>query len=202
MTRQFVAFLIALYAIGLAFAAMAAMRWPSLIAAISVLTPEASPLAELDGLLDWRELGIWYGAPYMMSAICFYAASMQVQRRRRGGVMTFFLGALSGFPPFLIFQFDAGWWQSPTVFETVIIVAGAFTLFLFGAVWDLRVKDAPARDAVGAPAPAAPVVVALTPKVERSPARKRPAGPLPPAIAMQRASFAYHGRRMRPRRAG
>lgn len=196
MARQTTAFIIAIYAIGFAFAALAAVRWPSLVAIAGAFTNGASPLAELGALADWRELGIWYGTPYFLSALFFYAASTQVQRRRPGGVASFILGVMTGFPPFLVFDFQPGWWQAPTDFETVVLGASAFTVLLFGFVWELRVsppEEAP--EIVEAPVLAAPVIVRHVAKAK--PVRR---GPVPAAIAMQRASFAAHGRRQMERR--
>ena len=67
MPRRLIALLIALYAIAFAFGAMAAIRWPSLMMVASFMLEEEA-MAGLTGI-DWRELGIAYGAPYS-SPLC------------------------------------------------------------------------------------------------------------------------------------
>ncbi len=101
-----------------------------------------------------------------------------------------------GFPPFLVFDFQPGWWQAPTQFETIILAACAFTVLLFGFVWELRAtppEEVPPPDEALLAIPPAAVRPAATAK----PVRR---GPVPAAIAMQRASFAAHGRRQMERR--
>ena len=61
MPRRLIALLIALYAIAFAFGAMAAIRWPSLMM-LAGFVLEDDALGGLSGI-DWRELGIVYGAP-------------------------------------------------------------------------------------------------------------------------------------------
>ena len=69
MSRRIVAFLIAIYAIAFAFGAMAAIRWPSLML-LAGLMVEPDALGGLNEI-NWRELGIAFGAPYFLAALCF-----------------------------------------------------------------------------------------------------------------------------------
>jgi len=204
MYRQTVAFLIAIYAIGFAFIALAALRWPSLLMVGAAFTYTGNPITELHTAISWREIGLLYGTPYFLAAIFFYTSSTQVQRRGRGAVLAFLVGMLIGFPPFLIFDFQPGWWGQPSLFESVMLGAAAVTVLLLAMVWQLRWR---------APRPEQPLVLntAIVRIPEPSPIqapqqapvakpviRRRP---VPPAIARQRASFAAHGRRQLARNA-
>ena len=195
MFRHAVALITAVYAIGFAFAAMAALRWPSLMTLGSVMGDSAAPIADLQGGLDWREIGLLYAAPYLVAAICFYAASTLVQRRKRGAASMFLLGVFAGFPPFVIFDFQPGWWSAPTLFETIVLSAAGTALVVLGLIWDLRPKRQrkPDKPLVLTQA----VVEIVPPQPVRQPVRRRPVAP---AIARQRASFAAHGRRDLARR--
>lgn len=209
MMRQSIALVTALHAIGFAFVAMAAVRWPSLIAVGALFAEGTSPMAELQGLVDWREIGLNYGAPYFMAAICFYAASTLVQRQARGAILFFVLGVACGFPPFLLFEFEPGWWNSPNLFEQCVLASAILNFVILAVLWDLsnRHESVESGGAVTEDDPlvlahrvAQPAVEAVSPTVavERKPVRRRP---VPPAIARQRASFAAHGRRALARRA-
>ncbi|MEM9670218.1 MAG: hypothetical protein AAF950_14950 [Pseudomonadota bacterium] len=207
MYRQSVAFLIAIYAIGFAFVALAALRWPSLLMIGAAFAYTGSPLTELPIAVSWREIGLIYGTPYFFAALLFYASSTLVQRKGRGAIVTFLLGVGVGFPPFLIFDFQPGWWGEPSLFESVMLIAAAITSLLLLMIWQLRWQS---------PKPASPLVLSNaivripegrpvmtvdshTPSAEAPVARRRRA--VAPAIARQRASFAAHGRRQLARAA-
>lgn len=208
MVRMTVAFLTSLYAIGFAFAAFTAVRWPSLIAAGALFGDDASTLNQIQGLMNWRELGIHIGAPYIFAAFLFYTSATLIARKAHGAVTWFVMAVAVGFPPFVLFDFKPGWWQAPDAFEQGVIVAAVFTIFLFSMVWELRARrGAKARHAAQA-APAQPVAMApvqhapepivvyaqpamlQAPKVK--PIRRQP---VPAAIARQRACFAEYGRK-------
>jgi len=196
MPRQTIALLIALYAIAFAFGAMAAIRWPSLMM-VAAFMLEGDATQGLPNI-DWRELGIAYGAPYFLSALCLYASAMMVSQRRRGSVLWYLMGCVSGFPCVFLVDFESGWWRDPGIWEGAVAGGASGAVLLGIAVWLLRgrnqatEKTDPVSD-VNAEAPeTAKVIVAATPK----PKRRRQVAP---AIARQRAHFAAQGRRMRER---
>ncbi|MEL7452297.1 MAG: hypothetical protein AAGJ50_02860, partial [Pseudomonadota bacterium] len=123
------------------------------------------------------------------------ASSTLTQRRARGSVLSFLCGVGLGFPPLLMFDFRAGWWADPDVFETCVLIAAAITFFLFAAVWDLRVQP-DRQDPVLLTRAIVPVVPAPKSRdvPDSSPAPRR-RGPVPIAIARQRASYAAYGKR-------
>lgn len=215
MVRMTVAFLTSLYAIGFAFAAFTAVRWPSLIAAGALFGDDASTLNQIQGLMNWRELGIHIGAPYILAAFLFYTSATLIARKAHGAVTWFVMAVGVGFPPFILFDFAPGWWMAPDSFEQGVILVAVFTLFLFSMVWELRAKrgDKAKRVAQGIPAqqvPQAPVQHAPEPIVvyaqpamlqapKVKPVRRRPVSP---AIARQRACFAEYGRKAAMARQG
>ncbi|MEM7662292.1 MAG: hypothetical protein AAF292_08570 [Pseudomonadota bacterium] len=199
------AFLIAIYAIGFAFVALAALRWPSLLMIGAAFAYTGNPITEIHTAISWREIGLLYGTPYFLAALFFYAASHQVQRRGRGSIVAFLFGVTLGFPPFLIFDFQPGWWGHPSLFESVMMGAAAVTSLIFMMIWQLRWRaPEPEKplvlDTAIVRVPTAPVI-ASEPKpaaIQKTVIRRRP---VPPAIARQRASFAAHGRRQLARAA-
>lgn len=203
MLRNSIAFIVALYAIGFALMALTAVRWPSLLM-MAALFNQGGALAEMSGLLNWRELGLTYGVMYLAAAFFFYSASTLIGRSGRGSVICYLLGAGIGFPPFLLFDFDSGWWQNPDAFEQTILFAAVFTLILFGAVLELSqtgnkktsIKKMPEMilDKVVVPVNS-PIAV----PIEAAAVQPRRRQPIPAAILRQRASFAAHGRRARAR---
>lgn len=209
MMRQFTAFLVALYAIGFAVAALTAVRWPTLLM-LGALVGDGA-VGELQGLLNWRELGLTYGLIYLIAAFLFYSSSSLIARSGRGSVMCYLFGAGIGFPPFLLFDFESGWWQNPDGFEQCVLFVAVFTLILFSSVLDLSQKAHAKRRAepktganpalvlnkvitpvMATPAPDQTVQAKPAPR----PVRRRP---VPAAIARQRASFAAYGKRARAR---
>ncbi len=200
MSRKLVAILVSLMAVGFAFAAMAAIRWPSIIMLVSFMA-EGTPSATLDGI-NWREIGIIYGAPYFLSALCLYAASVMIAQRRKGGVAWYLLGCTAGFPSVFLVDFERGWWRDPSAGEGAVAGLALIALLLAVAVWDLRLrarKRQPAALSAG---------VASSPQSDTAPcARTRqaplyPRGAFPNAAARNRAAFAREGRKMTQRRRG
>lgn len=210
MVRFSVSLVTALYALGFAFVALAAVRWPSVLAAAALFGDEASQLDRLQAMINWRELGIVTSAPYFFAAFCFYTSATLLRRYSRSAIVWFVLGAGIGFPPFILFDFAPGWWQNPDPFEQGVMFAGIVTFFLFGAVLDLCKYKRPVVSGVqNAEAPAEPVlldqivipVTTVTQNTEEMPRKKVQRRPVPAAIARQRASFAAHGRRALARQA-
>jgi hypothetical protein len=206
MLRKLIASLIALYAIAFAFGALSAVRWPSIMMLVSWMVQD--DIASGLGAVDWRALGIAYGAPYLLAAMCFYCSAVMISGRRGGGVLWYVMGLCAGFPTVYLVSFENGWWQDPSIAEGAVAGAAIGAVLLLSAVYELR-KRAPvrlARPEAGAPAAAAPEPVPATPLAEPAVAIIRPrATPpkpvfVPAAIARQRASFAAHGRRMNAKR--
>ncbi len=204
MLRNSVAFIIALYAIGFAFAALAAVRWPTLIMLVALFGESAS---ELSAQVHWRELGLIYGLVYLVAALFFYITANQISRRKGGAPISYFAGVATGFPPFLLFDFEPGWWQHPDVYEQTVIFGAVLSVFLLGAVLELNRmrKRKPKADAPNHNAPqVAPPILLATPIQPQLPAAKAPPvrrvrKPIPAAILRQRQSFAHHGRKARLR---
>ena len=204
MLRNCVAFLIALYAIGFAFAALAAVRWPTLLMLAAVFGDNASAL---NAQINWQELGLVYGLIYLVSGYFFYTASSLISSRRRGSILSYIAGVGIGFPPFLIFYFDAGWWQDPDTYEQIVLFAGVLSIFLFGLILELnrtrqqnRTPEAVEglNSSMGEPILLTrPVVFVPAEPVLPKPRRRKP---VPAAIMRQRQSFAQHGRKMHARR--
>jgi len=207
MLRNSIAFLVALYAIGFALVALTAVRWPSLLM-MATLFGNGGALAEISGLLNWRELGLTYGVIYLVAAFFFYSASTLIGRSGRGSVVCYVLGAGIGFPPFLLFDFEPGWWQNPDTFEQCVLFAAVFTVILLGAVLELsQTRKKTAKPAV---VPNTPpeilldkivVPVAMTADMANVQPKAKPVRrqPVPAAILRQRACFAAYGRRARAR---
>lgn len=206
MPRRLIAFLIALLAIAFAFASLAAIRWPSIVMFLGLFF-HPDPSLGLEAV-NWRELGFAYGAPYFLASLCYYASAASVGRRAKGAPAWYVLGCCAASPSLYMVHFDTGWWMDPGSAQG-IWAGGAVIVALLGtAVFLLRHRrpheeaadEAPAggvhltqeqfdaliarRDAVRAPEPAPE-----TP-------RQRRRGPVPAAIARQRAQFAADGRRM------
>lgn len=85
MSRRLIALLIALYAIAFAFGAMAAIRWPSLMMLANLVLEDEAAVAGISGI-DWRQLGIMYGAPYFLAALCLYAAALSLGNKNAAPV--------------------------------------------------------------------------------------------------------------------
>ena len=206
MLRKLIASLITIYAIAFAFGALTAVRWPSIMMAVGWIVQD-DVAAGLDAV-DWRALGIAYGAPYLLAALCFYCSAAMISGRRPGGVLWYVMGLCAGFPTVYLVSFEEGWWQDPSAAEGAVAGAAIGGLLLLSAVYELR-RRPPVRVAAVAdtaqPEPAAatpPPPPAPTPEVAIIRPRPSPPKPVfvPAAIARQRASFAAHGRRMNAKR--
>ena len=211
MPRQLIAILITCFAIAFAFGALTAVRWPSIMMLVSWLAHD--DLAQGLATVNWRELGIDYGGPYLLAAFCFYCAAAMVSSRRRGAVAWYVCGMGAGFPVFYLVTFESGWWQDPSIAEGAVAGVGAVGVLLLLAVWELRHRPARAVEEVEEVAEAAPAPVVQTIVIRESEneepvivrkhtfgmPRTRP-GFVPAAVARQRASFAHHGRKMAARR--
>ena len=161
---------------------------------------EDDAMAGLSGI-DWRELGIVYGAPYFLAALCFYAAALSLGIKLRSAGLWYVMGVVAGFPCVFLVDFEPGWWQDPSAGEGAVAGAAAGAILLGIAVWELCRKRAqpPAppietqagQQVIYVQAPADPAQKA-EPKI-------RYRRPVPAAIARQRAHFAAEGRKMRAR---
>jgi len=206
MLRKLIASLITIYAIAFAFGALTAVRWPSIMMAVGWIVQD-DVAAGLDAV-DWRALGIAYGAPYLLAALCFYCSAAMISGRRPGGVLWYVMGLCAGFPTVYLVSFEEGWWQDPSAAEGAVAGAALGGLLLMSAVYELRRRPPVRVEAVvdtAQPEPAAatpPPPPAPTPEVAIIRPRPSPPKPVfvPAAIARQRASFAAHGRRMNAKR--
>lgn len=213
MSRRLIALLIAGLAIVFAFGALTAIRWPSIMMFLTLFF-HPDPSLGLDGI-NWRELGIVYGAPYFLASLCYYAASVSIACKRPGSVLWYGMGMVASFPVFYLVDFEEGWWRDPSGPEGMV-AGGVMIILLLGlAVLQLRLQKVRPSDLVGDAEEAEDGGVTLTreqfdalmarnepaPKAEEiaRPAPRR-RGPVPAAIARQRAHFAAEGRRMRARR--
>ena len=199
MPRRLIALLIALYAIAFAFGAMAAIRWPSLMMVANVMLEDEAAMAGIAGI-DWRQLGIVYGAPYFLAALCLYAAALSLGNKKRSARVWYFMGVVAGFPCVFLVDFEPGWWQDPSAGEGAVAGAAAGAVLLGIAVWELCRKPKPLPRQPLQPTENAQVVYVQAPAQEPAKAdKKKVRKPIPAAIARQRAHFAAEGRRMMAR---
>ncbi|KCZ49787.1 MULTISPECIES: hypothetical protein [unclassified Hyphomonas] len=212
MLRQLIAILITCFAIAFAFGALTAVRWPSIMMAVSWLAHDQ--LADGLATVNWRQLGIDNGGPYLLAALCFYCSAAMVAARRRGGVAWYLCGMGAGFPVFYLVTFEPGWWENPSIAEGGVAGLGAVGVLLLIAVWELRYRPArPVEQAEAQPEEVRqPVVQTIV--VQQSAEGEEPIvvrkhvfgqpktrpGFVPAAVARQRASFAHHGRKAAARR--
>ena len=207
MLRLLISMLVAVYAIAFAFGALTAVRWPSIVMVLGWLMEDSVA----DGLkqIDWRQLGIAHGAPYLLASLCFYASAVTVSGRKKGAVLWYLMALVAGFPCVFLVSFEPGWWNDPSPAEGAVSGAAVGAILLLSAVYELRWRaprkaapetedpeDAPQREVIYVMAP--PVEEGQAPQTGEVVRLKR--GPVPAAIARQRASFAYHGRKMAARR--
>lgn len=198
MPRRLIALLIALYAIAFAFGAMAAIRWPSLMMLASFVLEEEA-MTGLTGI-DWRQLGIVYGAPYFLAALCFYAAALSLGNKQKAARMWYFMGAIAGFPCVFLVDFEAGWWRDPSAGEGVVAGAAAGAVLLGIAVWELCRSPKPVVTAPAeAPQDAQVIVMAQALAEAQSKPKRQYKKPVSAAVARQRAHFAAEGRKMMAR---
>ncbi|KJS26587.1 MAG: hypothetical protein VR75_06655 [Hyphomonadaceae bacterium BRH_c29] len=213
MLRQLIAILITCFAIAFAFGALTAVRWPSIMLMVSWLAHDR--LADGLATVNWRQLGIDNGGPYLLAAFCFYCAAAMVAARRRGGVAWYLCGMGAGFPVFYLVTFEPGWWEDPSIAEGGVAGIGVIGVILLLAVWELRYRPARPVEAVRPQvqqeeaAPVVQTIVIQQPVGDEEPiivkkhtfgAPKTRPGFVPAAVARQRASFAHHGRKAAARR--
>ncbi len=200
MSRRLIALLIALYAIAFAFGAMAAIRWPSLMMLANLVLEDEAAVAGISGI-DWRQLGIMYGAPYFLAALCLYAAALSLGNKKRGARIWYAMGVVAGFPCVFLVDFEPGWWQDPSAGEGAVAGAAAGAVLLGIAIWELSRKPKQTPQPVVQKKDGEPQIVYVQAPVaepEKKPQRKY-RRPVPAAIARQRAHFAAEGRRMMER---
>ncbi|MEM5516093.1 hypothetical protein WNY37_03975 [Henriciella sp. AS95] len=210
MPRRLIALLISGISIVFAFGALTAIRWPSIMMFLGLFF-HPDPSLGLSNI-NWRELGFAYGAPYFLAALCFYASSICVASRRKGSIIWYIMGCVSATPSFYLVDFEQGWWRNPSGPEGMV-AGGAVMIILLGIAVALlrrrRVGEVVSEDGEedGSVQLSKEQFEAL---IARSEARSAPAeetvrpvrrrGPVPAAIARQRAHFAAEGRRMKARR--
>lgn len=214
MPRKLVALLVSLFAVAFAFGAMAAIRWPSIVMVLGMINEDN--LGPVMAEVDWRQLGIHYGLPYFLAAMCLYTSSVLVTQRRHGALSWYLMGCAVGFPYALLVDFEEGWWRDPSTAEGAVAGAGAIAVLLAVAMWDLRkgkklkVKtepEAPVDEADTVTIPAALLrAMAANPALAHQATSKAPAKPKvmkrpPPMVMAQRAHFAREGRRMMAKKA-
>ncbi|MEM1150953.1 MAG: hypothetical protein AAGI03_10390 [Pseudomonadota bacterium] len=201
MSRQLLALMVALFAVAFTVAALAVMRWPTILMVMNLALEDGIGPA-MEGV-NWRELGLMYGVPYLFSGVFLYVASQLISQRRHGSFTTYVLGCALGFPCAFMVDFEAGWWRDPSSAEGAVAGAGVIALLMALAVWELR-KGKPTKSIVAEPEEEmvtlpASVIAALG----AQPAA--PAGPTPrskplrkpsAAVLNQRAHFAREGRKM------
>ena len=149
--------------------------------------------------INWRQLGVTYGAPYFLASLCFYFSALATANRRHGAFTWFVFACVAGFPTAFLIDFEPGWWRAPSLGEISLINAAALAVLLAWAVWDLRQRG---DDEIASPL-SQPVITDIaasdledTPEETAEPSpRPRRRGPVPAAIARQRQLFAEHGRK-------
>ena len=198
MYRTTTSLLTALIAVVFAIGALVSMRWPSLIMAGSLISSDE--IAKNLHDINWRQLGVTYGAPYFLAAICFHFSALATSNRRHGSFTWFLFGCAAGFPVAFFVDFEPGWLQDPSLGELSLMNAAALSILLAWAIWDLRQREYSAVEGVSHALKAEPQASAaqdsvdedLSPQTVLRPRRYRP---VPAAIARQRRLFAEQGRR-------
>lgn len=195
--------MIAIFAVAFAFGALTAIRWPSIIMVVGFLQEDGAGEA-LAGV-DWRQLGLVYGAPYFLAALCLYASAAMAAQHRHGAFTWYVMGCVAGFPCVYLVDFHEGWWTDPTAGEGAVAGAGVIAVLLAVAVWDLR-KRKPGGKPKRTPAASGEEMVMVpasmlvqAPPTGPKPVKPAPRAPRSAAIMHQRASFAREGRKMRER---
>lgn len=200
MPRRLIALLIALYAIAFAFGAMAAIRWPSIMMVAGFML-EDDVMSGLQGI-DWRALGIVYGAPYFLAALCLYAAALSLGNKQKSARLWYVMGVVAGFPCVFLVDFEPGWWQNPSSAEGAVAGAAAGAVLLGIAVWELCRAPKPTKPVSDVTVPndqVQQVVIVQAADLEqasKAKAKRAVRRPVPAAIARQRAHFAAEGRKM------
>ena len=202
MYRPATSFLTALLAIMFAFGALISVRWPSLIMAGGWVG--AGEMTEGLSGVDWRQLGVTYGGPYFLAALCFHFSALATYNRRHGAFTWFLFACVSGFPAAFFIDFEPGWWQAPSLGELGALNAAALSILLAWAIWDLRqrkpIPEPTELDTFEASEIDGDIDVQNAETPEPAPVRSaRRRGPVPAAIARQRAMFAAQGRKQMAR---
>ncbi|MEM1105450.1 MAG: hypothetical protein AAGH87_03595 [Pseudomonadota bacterium] len=200
------ALFVALFAVAFSIGALAVMRWPTIIMVMGVALENGLGPA-LEGV-DWRQLGLIYGVPYLFAGAFLYVSAQLISQRRHGAFSTYVIGCALGFPCAFMVDFEPGWWRDPSSAEGAVAGAGAIAAVMALAVWELR-KGKPAKAPAAEPEPEemvsipASVLAALTPQpAAAAPApAPRPVRPPSAAVMHQRAHFAREGRKMLARQA-
>jgi len=152
-------------------------------------------------------LGLTHGLAYLVTALCFYFSVALIGRGKRSAIVFYIIAIGTGFLPLMLLDFEPGWWQTPTKFQQIVLLAAIMAIFITSLIWELggtkagKVKRKSARvepdqmilDQIIMPKTTAQPAMTKTVK---KPVRR---APVPPAIARQRASFAAHGRRAKAR---
>ncbi|MEO0785187.1 MAG: hypothetical protein AAFY10_05770 [Pseudomonadota bacterium] len=207
MSRKLLALLVALFAVAFTVAALAVMRWPTILMVMSLAMEDGLGPA-LEGV-NWRQLGLIYGVPYLFAGCFLYVSAQLISQRRHGAFTTYVIGCALGFPCAMMVDFEPGWWRDPSSAEGAVAGAGVIALLMMFAVWELR-KGKPVKAAepekteemvtlpasVVAALGAQPAVAAAAPAPPSQPTRVRSA-----AVMNQRAHFAREGRKMLERQA-
>lgn len=220
MLRRLIAFQIFILALAFAFAALTAMRWPSLMLLANLFLADTQ-MAGLDKV-DWRLIGLAHGGAWMLAAFCFYAAALTLAGRRKGSLIWYVFGLAASLPCLVMLKTVPTGLAAIPALDGVIFGGAVAALLLLAAVWELRLRPAP-EIASEEPAPKPEPEPETEPEPERAiisddaddtaiivrrrgvasptPAAEAPRrkSPVPPAIQRQRESFARHGRKMRTR---
>ncbi len=187
MLRKLIALQIFVYAIVFAFAAMSALRWPSIMMLAHLLFSEALP--DTVETVNWRLLGILHGGAWMVAAFCYYAAATTVSRRRKGSVVWFICALAASLPCLVILKFQPDFTNGVSARDGAILGGIAGAALLLAAVWELRQRPPATASETTSETNAA----LNTPEaIPEKPRRRLPPGP---AILRQRAAFARDGRR-------
>ena len=193
MYRHTTSLLTALIAILFAFGALVSVRWPSLIMAGGMVS--SGEMAEGLAAVNWRQLGVTYGGPYFLAALCFYFSALATSNRRHGAFTWFLLGCVAGFPVAFFVDFEPGWWREPSMGEISVLNAAALALLLAWAIWDLRQRGPRSRAQEDYEAEIVTQPEPIIEVADQAPVRARRRGPVPAAIARQRQMFAAQGRK-------
>ncbi len=153
MSRQLICLLLIGYAMVFAFAALTAVRWPSIVMIMGWMVNE-----DLSGGLqtvNWREAGLLHGGAYLVAAVCYYASGASLAGRRPGALVWYVLAMTASLPTLFLVHFDPQWWHDPSVGEGAMAGLAAGAVLLLLAVIELqrppRRRPAPPQQAPARP---------------------------------------------------
>ncbi|MEM9740103.1 MAG: hypothetical protein AAF829_09555 [Pseudomonadota bacterium] len=206
MSRKLLALWVALFAVAFTVGALAVMRWPTILMVMGMALEDGLGPA-LEGV-DWRQLGLLYGVPYLFSGCFLYVSAQLISQRRHGAFTTYMIGCALGFPCAFMVDFEPGWWRDPSSAEGAVAGAGLIALLMAFGVWELRkgkpakgVEVEPEEEMVSIPASVL-AVLGAQPAIAAAPASTPKRIRIPSAAVMnQRAHFAREGRKMLERQA-